>query len=533
MSGESIGERHYSTRSPDRVWDYIVVGSGMGGMTSAALLSELGYRVLVLEQHYVPGGFTHTFKRKRWVWDVGVHAVGEVEGRAQIARLLEKLTGGRLEWASLGPVYDEFWFPDLRIDFPDNKQAFASNLRDAFPTEGTAIDEYLRQIRDVSGVMRQYYLSRLLPPAWAPLTDPLLAREAHRMLTQTTRAALDRFCDHDRLKSVLTAQWGYYGVPPERSSFAIHALVARHFLHGGYYPVGGSGRIAAELLATVADAGGWTRIRAEVDGLVIEGGRAAGVRLRNGEMIRSRRVISAVGALPTVERLLPARERERPWARAITRLKPSPCHVCLYLGFKGDITRAGASAANRWFYETWAKDAVYWDVERQDRDAPVLYCSFPSLKDPRHDPGPELLHTGEVVTFVPYRIFERWTDERWKRRGQDYDELKKELTERLLAQFLRHMPGIQPMIAFAELSTPLSTEHFTRATNGAIYGLEPTPERYQTRSLRPRTPISGFFLSGSDMASVGVIGAMVGGVLCAVAAEPIKAIPYLRAALAR
>ena len=92
------------------------------------------------------------------------------------------------------------------------------------------------------------------------------------------------------------------------------------------------------------------------------------------------------------------------------------------------------------------------------------------------------------------------------------------------------MPDLAPMIAFSELSTPLSTEHFTHAPAGAIYGIEPTPERYRNPWLRPRTPVRDLFLSGSDMASVGVMGGFVGGVLCAVAAEPVRALRYLRGA---
>src|SRR4051794_1927659 len=87
-------DRPYSTRSPEGPWDYVVIGSGMGGMTTAAALSKIGRRVLVVEQHYVPGGFTDTFRRKKWRWDVGVHAVGEVDGRAAIGRLLGSLTDG-------------------------------------------------------------------------------------------------------------------------------------------------------------------------------------------------------------------------------------------------------------------------------------------------------------------------------------------------------------------------------------------------------------------------------------------------------
>ena len=101
-------------------YDAIVIGSGMGGMTTAALLAKLGQRVLVLEQHYVPGGFTHMFKRKGYIWDVGVHAVGEVTHHTVTGRLLDYLTDNELVWESLGPVYDEFYYPEgFRIDFPD------------------------------------------------------------------------------------------------------------------------------------------------------------------------------------------------------------------------------------------------------------------------------------------------------------------------------------------------------------------------------------------------------------------------------
>ncbi|HLT38402.1 MAG TPA: NAD(P)-binding protein, partial [Enhygromyxa sp.] len=121
--------RPWSTRTPDGRLDYLVIGSGMGGMCCAALLAKLGKRVLVLEQHYEPGGFTHTFKRRGFRWDVGVHAIGEVTERTMPGRLLAHLTDGRLRWTSLGPVYDEFYWPacsrwpdGFRIDFPDTPE---------------------------------------------------------------------------------------------------------------------------------------------------------------------------------------------------------------------------------------------------------------------------------------------------------------------------------------------------------------------------------------------------------------------------
>ena len=529
-------KRPWSKRVPDdRTFDTVVIGSGIGGMTTAALLARAGQRVLVLEQHYVPGGFTHTFRRKGFVWDVGVHLVGEMTDRSMPGRLLHRLTEGRLAWEHVGPVYDTFHFPDdVSIAFPSDPKAFAAELKRRFPGSEADIDAYLAEVRAAVRGMKGWMLGRALPGRVGRLLGGWLGRDVNERLAAPTAKVLEGIVADPKLRTVLTAQWGYHGSPPSEAAWALQCLIVRHFLYGASYPVGGAARIAPALLRTVADRGGWTRICAEVDEILVEGGRAVGVRMTDGEEIRAKRVVSAIGAWPTVTRLLPDAVRA-PWTESVARLPPSPAHLSLYLGFEGDIAAAGAGRSAAWYYQTWDHEAAVWDVhpDRPVPPPPILFTSYPSLKDPAHDPGPRMRHTGEIVTFVPWEAFARWQGTPWRRRGADYDAFKQAMTDRMLEVLFAHRPELRPLLVHAELGTPLSTDLFAKPYHGAIYGLAGVPDRFANDWLRPKTPIPGLYLSGSDVFVCGVVGAMIGGVLAALSIAPWPVLRELRAVGAR
>lgn len=496
----------------------------MGGMTAAAMLAEIGRRVLVLEQHYMPGGFTHTFKRGPYEWDVGVHAIGDVGPETMLGRLLSTLTDNKLEWASLGGVYDEFYYPGLRIDFPDNAADFRAALVAAFPDEVQAIDAYLEQVKRVGRGMKGYLRSRAIPPSWwGKAIGKWMTRGARESFSKTTQEVLDEITDNTKLQTVLTGQWGYYGSPPSRAVFAVQALVSRHFMHGAFYPVGGARQIAVHLLGKVAKAGGWTRVRADVEEILIDKGRAVGVRLKGGEELHAAKIVSAAGVMSTATRLLPE-SASGPWIEEVRGLVPAPAHLCLYMAFKGDIRTAGAGSTNKWFYDAWDSEAGLWDIPTSGNlpRCPVLYASFPSLKDPSHDPGEGQHHTGEVVTFAPYEVFQEWRQQPWRNRDEAYQALKQRITDQLLSQLFEHLPDLEPMLDFVELGTPITTEHFCRPMKGSIYGIEPTVERYACDHLRAHSPIKNLFFAGCEVGAVGVIGAMAGGMLAALAMEPRK-----------
>jgi len=499
-------------------WDAIVIGSGVGGLTTAALLARFaGQRVLVLERHFQPGGFTHVFRRPGWQWDVGVHYVGQVHSpQATVRRLFDVLTQGRLRWSPLPDVYDRIHIADRSYDLPSELQRLRQQLHEYFPKEGRALKGYFAAIQSVNRWIYPYMAEKVLPwPAWlgGPLRWPLLG-----WARRTTAEVLSSLTDNAELKAVLTGQWGDYGLPPGQSSFVAHALVASHYFQGAGYPVGGSSQIAASLVPTIEAVGGRVLVQAEVQSIVIERDRAVGVLMADGRRLRSPFIVSNAGAANTFGRLLPPELPLSQTVRAqLRKIPPSMGHLCLYAGVELLDGEQPPEGTNLWIYPGPDHDANVRQFMADPSQAfPVLFLSFPSRKDPtfcQRYPG---RYTLEAVAPVPYSAFAAWEGTRWKRRGADYDRFKSSWEQRLVEGLQARLPQLRGRLAYRELSTPLSTLTFTAHPQGQIYGLSQVPQRFLQR-WGPRTGLPGLFLSGSDACVSGVAGAAMGGVMAALA----------------
>jgi all-trans-retinol 13,14-reductase len=339
-----------------------------------------------------------------------------------------------------------------------------------------------------------------------------------RWARRTTADVLSEITTNRDLVGVLTAQWGDYGLPPSESSFAVHAAIAAHYFEGASFPVGGAARIAATIAPVIESAGGQIVFSAEVDKILLDREqRAVGVRMQDGREIKAKLVISDAGAWNTFSSLLPPEAPGAVAALAELRTLPSSkSHLCLYVGVKQSAAELGLNGTNLWVHPTPDHELNYRRFQ-EDPSAPfpVLFISFPSAKDPefeRRHPGHATL---EVVTLAPYDWFARWEDSRWKRRGEDYHCFKQSLADRLRAGLEEHVPAVRGKIDIAELSTPLSTRHFMNYQRGEIYGVSATPERFRLRCLTPQTAVRNLYLTGQDVCSLGVTGAMMGGVLAA------------------
>ncbi len=502
----------------NKPYDLIVIGSGIGGLSLAAIAAKEGKRVLVLEKHYVAGGFTHTFSRKGYEWDVGLHYIGEVHREQSLLRqLFDHITNSELKWQAMPDVYDKIVFGEESYNLVAGEENFINQLSEYFPNERKAIVEYVRLIKEANRTAKNFFMEKALPGFIKPLAHPFFAKPFLKFSDRTTLEVVSSLTRDRKLIGVLTAQYGDYGLPPAKGSFIIHALIARHYLNGGAYPIGGSARVADTIIPVIEAAGGDIYLRADVKRIVTEGNKAVGVEIANGDVILAPAIASDAGVINTFGSMLDEEAQNRLGIKKrLSQVNPSLSHVCTYLGFKTTDAELGFEGTNWWIYPDYDHDENMKKYIRDPRSSlPVVYASFPSSKDAtfieRH-PGRA---TMEVVGFAPYDWFKEWEDKPWMKRGLEYEANKQALEERYMEVIYRYFPKTKGKVDYMEFSTPLSTRHFANYSKGEIYGIEHTPERFRLKWLTPKTPIKNLFLTGQDIVTDGIGGALMGGVLAA------------------
>ncbi len=513
-----IGRRYRPNRlAPE--YDALVIGSGMGGLTTAALLSDLGWKVCVLEQHYTAGGYTHSYERQGYEWDVGVHYIGDVGAETRTRKMFDYLTDGQLRWAPMDDEYDRFYVGDRVFNAMAGKTGFRDNLVRQFPAEEGAIDRYMALLSQVGRALSAFGMARVMKPWQRMLARPFLRWKTPGFMYRNTYDVLSELTDDQDLIAVICGQWGDMGLPPKQSVFMVHAMIARHYLYGGFYPVGGSWKIAEYIIPKIQAAGGEVFTYANVEQILADDSEVRGVRMSDGHEIECPVVISSAGVDNTFGHLLPAElVRSKGYQLSMDKVRPSIGHLCLYIGLKGTAQELGLPKTNFWIYPHNDYDQAVADFRSDPASAfPVVYISFPSAKDPEYLDRHPGTATIEIVAPAPYEFFERWQGSTWGKRGEDYEALKARLSERLLQRLYDKLPQLQGKIDYHELSTPLSTEWFSAYRHGELYGLDHTPERLQQDWLTPRTRVPGLWLTGQDILTCGVTGAMMSGLLTVIA----------------
>mgnify|MGYP002037204551 CR=1 FL=1 len=343
-----------------------------------------------------------------------------------------------------------------------------------------------------------------------------MSRPFFKHSDRTTREVIMEIFNDEKILGVLAGQWGDHGLPPSESSFAMHSMVVRHYLDGGNYPIGTSRRIAETAVDYLQSLGSELYVNAAVDEIVSHNNKAVAVRMEKGEEISAPIIISSAGVVNTYSKLLRNSSQFPALTKNLDNVVPTNSYICLYMGLNKSAANLKLNDTNLWIYPSYDHDK---NVSKYQQDTsaplPVVYVSFPSAKDPAFEQESPGYATMEAITVSSWNNFVAWRNKPWKNRGEDYEQLKEELSQRILQTVYKHVPEAKNALAYSELSTPLTVKSLANYTQGELYGIDHTPNRFHQKWLKPKSKLKNLYLTGQDILTVGVTSALFSGLVTA------------------
>lgn len=473
----------------------MILGSGLGGLVCAYILSKNGYKVKVLEKNAQIGGCLQTFKRGNVKFDTGMHYIGSME-EGQILHnffkylnLLDTVKLNRLDDSG----YDIISLNGEIFKFASGYENFVETLSKSFPNNKADIENYIKRVREIADSSPLYNLRKISNSIF--IEADYIKTSVNEFIASIT--------NNTKLQNVLAGNLPLYAGVKDKTPTYIHALINNFYIQSAYRIIGGSDVIAEQLSNSIKSFGGEILTNSEVDEILCDSTKATSVRLTNGEVLEADYFISNIHSQVTIKKLNTKLLRKA-YRDRINSLENSISNFTVYIKFKENTNPY--LNYNYYFYQN---EDVWQSNSYNQSKFPQNYLFMHQC----HKANPEFAQSAELISYMRYEEVKKWENTRVGNRGEDYKEFKEEKARKLLSKLEESFPGIKNNIEAFYTSSPLTYRDYTATQNGSMYGIM-RDKNFPTQTLiSQRTKVPNLFMTGQNINSHGILGVTIGAMI--------------------
>lgn len=482
-------------------YDIIVIGSGLGGLTSASRLSTLGYKVGVFEQHFIPGGYATNFKRKGYNFDVSLHGIGGLEEGGNLYNILSSCDVINKITPLKNIIAYSVHYNNEIIEIPNDINKYKEILISRFKNEESNIEKLFKDLYRFSNGFKKFILQK----------DNGFINKIHpdvllfiKWSSKTTHEVLKKYTNNDEFIKLFTALWSYYGLPPKELS-AIYYFIpwVSYHIHGKYYIEGGAQSLSNAFVEVIKSNKGELHLKAKVEKIIYENNKVQGIKLESGQIFKSKWIISNVSPIKILD-MLPKGALSQKCIEKINKDKVGCTLSQLYIGLDINPKDLNIPDDEVFFFEGSSHEDDYkMAIENKYEECGFLLTNYNSMDKLLNE------HNKGVLTMTYVDNYDYWSDNK-----QVYKEQKIEVINKMINRLEKYYNGISNHIVVAELGTPKTMERYTSNPKGAVYGYEQSIKQSGRYRIKKETSIPNLsFVGAWTNPGGGYEGAISGGMV--------------------
>ncbi len=493
-----------------RNFDYVILGAGLGGLSAAACLTRQGYRVAVLEQHYLPGGCCHTFSYGDYSFCADVHYIyqcGEGQALKQFLNYIDR----DVPFNSLDPdCIDRVITPEVDFRIPLDWEKLRARLIATFPEETRGINLYCDEIKQLHRELRQ--LTQQV--RWYDLdwSDWLSLPKYWHLFTRRNWTLQDLY-DHTglspKLQALLAGQSGDYGLPPAEIALITHTSLVWDYSEGAYYPQHHFQHLVNSIVSMITEGGGTVKFSTPVQHIEVDNHQVVSVTAGGETYQADNAYISDLDPKLTVKLMHDSLALSKQEHHRLTDYEYSASAFNIYLGLDSQFEPHdyGIGNWNIWYYPNGNLNQAYQQQLEGNLEHPWIFLSCPTLKSDQPGMAPEGNHVLEITTVCPYEPFKKLhqTD------LAAYKIQKRAVYQELMNSVRDLIPDLDQYIRLKIYGTPTTSEFYLGQPEGNMYGAKLIPQQIGLNRLGYKTELPNLFLVGATAGYPSVPGVISNG----------------------